>query len=243
MRCLQQADHLDVLHYPKYKRFARLCQVVIRRPWCGLMNKGKCNMADDHLLNEIERIELLRLARLSIESAVAGQSPPELNLETCPDSFQQNGAVFITLTKQGRLRGCIGTLEAYQPLVQDVCEHAVAAAMSDYRFSPVSSEELFEIQIEISRLTIPQPLLFETPEQLVSKLRPNIDGVMLKDGLKRSTFLPQVWESLPQTEDFLAHLCRKMGASSDCWKQRGIQVFIYQVEKFTEMDYPQDLEN
>ena len=198
-------------------------------------------MSDDHILNEIERIELLRLARLSIDRAVAGQSLPELNLETYPVTFQQNGATFITLTIQGRLRGCIGTLEAYQPLVQDVCEHAVAAAMSDYRFSQVRSEELSEIQIEISRLTTPQLVQFETPEQLISKLRPNIDGVILKDGYRRSTFLPQVWESLPQPEDFLAHLCRKMDASSDCWKQKGIQVFIYQVEKFTELDYPQDL--
>ena len=194
-------------------------------------------MADAPLLNENERKELLRLGRLSIERAVAGQSHLELDLTNQPTSFQQNGATFVTLMKQGHLRGCIGTLEAYQPLVQDVCEHAVAAAMSDYRFSQMSSEELSEIQIEISRLTTPQPLQFDTPRELLSKLRPNIDGVLLKDGQRRATFLPQVWESLPQPEDFLAHLCQKMGAPSGCWKQKGIQIFIYQVEKFTEADY------
>jgi uncharacterized protein len=197
-------------------------------------------MVENYKLRESERKELLRLARLSIEKAVAGQSHPELNLETLPLSFQQFGATFITLTKQGRLRGCIGTLEAYQPLVQDVCEHAVAAAMSDYRFSQVSSNEIPELRIEISRLTTPQILQFETPEELLSKLRPNIDGVIIKDGQRRSTFLPQVWESLSQPEDFLTHLCQKMGAGSTCWKKKGIQVFIYQVEKFTEVGYLQD---
>jgi AmmeMemoRadiSam system protein A len=200
-------------------------------------------MTKEHSLSDFDRRELLRLARVSIERAVAGLPLPDLVLEDYSPELQQDGAAFITLTKQGRLRGCIGTLEAYQPLVQDVCEHAVAAAMSDYRFSPVTLEELPEIQIEISRLTEPQPLSFETPDELVATLRPNLDGVMLKEGSRRSTFLPQVWESLPQPEDFLAHLCKKMGVPPDRWKRSGLQVFTYQVEKFTEEEYPPERHN
>jgi AmmeMemoRadiSam system protein A len=132
------------------------------------------------------------------------------------------------------LRGCIGSLEATQALVMDVWEHAAAAALDDYRFMPVRSEELSLLHIEISRLTRPIPLEYEQPENLPDLLHPNLDGVVLRDGLHRATFLPQVWEKIPDPCAFLSHLCQKMGASSELWRRRKLQVEIYHVEKIHE---------
>ncbi len=181
-----------------------------------------------------ERSILLRLAREAIEDAVNGRPLKALDLESLPPALRQPGATFVTLTRQGELRGCIGALEAYQPLAEDVREHAVGAALQDYRFPPVQPQELPETKIEISRLTPPQPLHYETPEQLLNLLRPGIDGVILRDGLQRATFLPQVWEKLPDAKDFLDHLCLKMGAPASLWRHKRLQVYIYQVEEFHE---------
>jgi len=125
-------------------------------------------------------------------------------------------------------------LEPYQPLAEDVREHAVAAALQDYRFPNVGPEELTQIEIEVSRLTSPIPLAYTTPEDLLSKLRPGIDGVLLHDGSRRATFLPQVWDKLPDPADFLDNLCYKMGAPSDLWRKKHLDVSIYQVEEFHE---------
>ncbi len=182
-----------------------------------------------------ERRQLLQLARRSIEQAVCGNAglPPEL--ETLPPALRDIGVCFVTLTLPGgELRGCIGGLEATQPLARDVWEHAAAAALDDYRFMPVSPEELPLIQIEISRLTQPQPLDYENPEDLPGLLHPDVDGVVLRDGLRRATFLPQVWEKIPDPREFLSHLCQKMGAASDLWRRRKLKVEIYHVEEFHE---------
>jgi AmmeMemoRadiSam system protein A len=185
-------------------------------------------------LSPEERKTLLRLARRSIELAIKGVSLPRLMLSDFSAPLREQGASFVTLTERGELRGCIGALEAYQPLVQDVCEHAVAAATEDYRFSPVQPFELPRLKIEISRLTPPTPLKYTAPEELLTLLQPNIDGVVLKDMGRRATFLPQVWEKIPEPGTFLNHLCQKMGAPSDLWRTKPIQVFTYQVEEFAE---------
>jgi AmmeMemoRadiSam system protein A len=140
----------------------------------------------------------------------------------------------VTLTSRGYLRGCVGALEAYQSLAEDVCEHAVAAAFQDYRFPPVQARELKDIEIEISYLTQPEPLKYENPDALPKLLRPNIDGVVLRDGGRRATFLPQVWEKIPNPEEFLEELCMKMGAPADLWRRKRLNVMIYQVEEFHE---------
>ncbi len=186
------------------------------------------------MLSADERAVLLRLARQSIELAVQKRPLPALNLADYPAALRENGASFVTLTEYGELRGCIGALEAYQPLVQDVCEHAVAAALEDYRFSPVAPRELAHLKIEISRLTAPQLFAYSDPTELLTGLRPNVDGVILRDGLRRATFLPQVWEKLPEPREFLAHLCQKMGAPSNAWQHKVLQVYTYQVEEFHE---------
>lgn len=185
-------------------------------------------------LSDAERLALLKIARQALEAAVRSQSFPKLDRKELPASFLEPGAVFVTLTCRGELRGCIGTLEAYQPLVDDVCEHAAAAALQDYRFPPVTAEELAEIEIEISRLTKPIPLAYGDAADLLHKLRPNVDGVILRDGWRRATFLPQVWEKIDSPEEFLSHLCYKMGTSPNLWQHKKLDVSIYQVEEFHE---------
>ncbi len=186
-------------------------------------------------LSAEERQVLLRIARQAIKEAVAGNPPPPLPLDSLSPALRAPGASFVTLTRpDGSLRGCIGALQAYQPLAQDVQEHAIAAALQDPRFPPVRPAEVSQLQIEISRLTPPQPLPYTDPETLLQKLRPGVDGVILQDGWRKATFLPQVWQQLPQPEAFLSHLCLKMGAAADCWRQKPLQVFIYQVEEFHE---------
>ena len=185
-------------------------------------------------LNKMEQDALLEIAREAIEKSVRCLSLPELSLKKLPPSFQVEGASFVTLTKNGNLRGCIGTLEAYQPLAMDVQEHAVAAALQDPRFPRVVPEELSKIDIEVSVLSPKQVLHYDDPQELLQKIRPKIDGVVLQDGFRKATFLPQVWDQLEEPEAFLSHLCAKMGASSGLWRKKPLQVYTYQVQEFHE---------
>jgi len=181
-----------------------------------------------------EQKELLRAAREAIEYRVQGKNPPPIQKPSLTENLSEQGASFVTLTIRGQLRGCIGALEAYQPLIDDVREHAVAAAFEDPRFPPLGEDELSRIQIEVSRLTRPVPLEYTDADDLISKLRPNIDGVIIKDGLRRATFLPQVWEKLPDPSDFMDNLCYKMGAGHRHWRNKHLDVLIYQVDEFHE---------
>lgn len=187
----------------------------------------------DRLTDE-EKLTLLKLARQSLEAGVRGQPRPELDGFTLSAPLLEPGASFVTLTIQSELRGCIGALEPYQSLAEDVREHAVAAALEDYRFRPVTEAELPRLHIEVSRLTVPVRLEYSGPEDLVSKLRPGVDGVILRDGMRRATFLPQVWEKIPDKAEFLANLCAKMGAAPDLWQRKHLEVLVYQVEEFQE---------
>jgi len=185
-------------------------------------------------LSPIEKEILLKLAREAMVAAVNGHRLERLDLDGLPDALKQPGVAFVTLTEEGELRGCIGALEPYQPLAEDVCEHAAAAATQDWRFEPVRPHEVARIHIEISRLTVPQPLAYAGPVDLLTKLRPGIDGVVIKDGGRRATFLPQVWEKLPDAADFLNQLCQKMGAAPDLWRRKPLTALTYQVEEFQE---------
>jgi len=185
-------------------------------------------------LNQAEQEILLKIARQAMEKAVRGESLPSIKLDDLPVALQEPGASFVTLTIEGRLRGCIGAIDAYQPLVKDVQEHAVAAATQDFRFPRVQSEELNQIHIEVSVLTPRTLVNYDTPQELIEKLRPNIDGVILQDGRRRATFLPQVWEQLPKPEEFLSHLCMKMGGAANLWRDKPMTVHIYQVQEFRE---------
>jgi len=191
-------------------------------------------MLDEDRLTPDERSMLLAQARISLESGVCGTPMDSLSLDDFPPRLREPGVTFVTLTINGKLRGCVGALEAYQPLVNDVREHAIAAALEDYRFPPVESVDLENISIEISRLTTPQALKYTDADDLLKKLRPGIDGVVIKDGFRRATFLPQVWLKLPSPVTFLEHLCQKMGACKDLWRQQKLVVLIYEVEEFHE---------
>ena len=181
-----------------------------------------------------EKQTLLRLARESMDHAVRQEPIPPIDLDSLSPRLQADGVSFVTLTIQGTLRGCIGALEPSQPLALDVSEHAIAAALHDYRFPRVELDELAHIKIEVSRLTLPVPLSYQAPEELLEKLRPGVDGVLLRDGGRRATFLPQVWEKIPEPDEFLDNLCYKMGAEPGLWREKNLQVSVYQVEEFHE---------
>jgi AmmeMemoRadiSam system protein A len=191
-------------------------------------------MVPEQHLTDTDRLFLLSLARQSIENYANGKSLPTVDLDALSPLLREQGASFVTLTYQGYLRGCVGALEPYQSLAEDVREHAIAAAFQDYRFPPIQAKEINEIKIEISYLTRPKTLHYENPTELLELLRPNIDGVVVRDGMRRATFLPQVWEKIPDPEEFLEQLCLKMGAPDDLWRRKKLEVFTYQVEEFHE---------
>ncbi|MCX7175286.1 MAG: AmmeMemoRadiSam system protein A, partial [Proteobacteria bacterium] len=143
------------------------------------------------------------------------------------------GAVFVTLTEHGELRGCIGSLEAWRPLRDDVVANARAAAFNDPRFPPLRAEELSKIRVEVSLLSPSQPMSFSSEVDAIGQLRPNIDGVILEWGGHRGTFLPQVWESLTEPRQFMNQLKRKAGLPPDFWHE-DIKLSRYQVEKWKE---------
>lgn len=182
-----------------------------------------------------ERRILLRLARESMERGVKGEELPHLDLTAFPADLREQGSSFVTLTVGDQLRGCIGSLDPYQSLAEDVREHAVAAALRDPRFPAVTEQELNAIRIEISRLTRPVPLEYKDAGDLLSRLCPYVDGVIVRDDPShRATFLPQVWEKIPAPADFLDNLCFKMGAKPDLWRTKHLEVLTYKVEEFHE---------
>ncbi|PKO88388.1 MAG: AmmeMemoRadiSam system protein A [Betaproteobacteria bacterium HGW-Betaproteobacteria-12] len=148
--------------------------------------------------------------------------------------WQRPGASFVTLTQHGDLRGCIGSLEAYRPLAEDVRANACAAAFRDPRFPPLTAGELARTQIGISLLTPAQAMDWRDETDALAKLRPHIDGVILSAGRHRATFLPQVWEQLPEPADFLAQLKRKAGLAADYWGPE-VQLERYTVRKWQEV--------
>jgi len=175
---------------------------------------------------------LMRIAETAILAAANQRQPEPLQNASLSPALLEDAAAFVTLTKSGRLRGCIGSLEAWRPLAQEVQQRAYQAAVEDPRFPPLSPSELPNIEIEISHLTEPVGLPYEHPEDLPRLLKPHKDGVILSDGRRRATFLPQVWEQLPRPEEFLNHLCAKMGAHPDLWREKVLEVWIYHVEEY-----------
>ncbi len=185
-------------------------------------------------LSLTDRQYLLKLARETIARHLRGEGPPPIDLDALPESLSRDGACFVTLTKRGELRGCIGSLEARRPLVEDVRANAMAAAFHDPRFPPVRTEELDDLCVEVSVLSAPQPLSYDGPDDLFAKLRPGVDGVVIESGSNRATFLPQVWDKLPDPHQFLGQLCRKAFLPTDAYRKPGLDVCVYQVEKFKE---------
>lgn len=156
--------------------------------------------------------------------------------------LHEKGASFVTLTMSQHLRGCIGSLETHRPLLLDVKANAYAAAFRDPRFSPLTVAELEATEIEISLLSAKQPLQFSGERDALSQLQPGIDGIVFECGRYRSTFLPQVWEQLPDANTFMAHLKHKAGLYPDFWNEE-IKLYRYTVTKFKEKDFQQESGN
>lgn len=175
--------------------------------------------------------DLLMLAREAISARLGRKI--ERKLEEDEALHEQRGT-FVTLKKAGDLRGCIGNIEPIRSILNGVCENAISAAFHDHRFSPLTVEELGEIHISISILTEARDLQYTDAKDLCRKIRPGIDGVILRFGRASSTFLPQVWEQLPDVEQFLSQLCIKAGVSKECWRREKVEIQVYQVQSFAE---------
>ena len=182
-----------------------------------------------------QRATLIEVARRSIEHGLAtGQA-----LVVTPSEYHSDlkavRASFVTLQIRGQLRGCIGHLEAVQPLVVDVAENAFAAAFRDPRFNPLTEVEWPSVDLHLSILTRPERLTVQDEADLIAQMRPGEDGLILKDGANRGTFLPSVWDSLPEPIDFLMHLKSKAGLAANHWSD-SMEVYRYRTESFGEED-------
>ncbi len=177
---------------------------------------------------------LLQLSRRALVAAGEGKLYPLPEPEQFPAALAEPRACFITLMMDGRLRGCIGTVMARMPLCQEVVYSTYQSAVHDPRFLPVTPEEVPHILIEISVLTPPQPLEYANSRQLLSRLRPGVDGVILRYGARTGTFLPQVWERITRPEDFLGALCHKMGLPTNFWQKNHMDVETYTALKYLE---------
>ncbi|MGI9538361.1 MAG: AmmeMemoRadiSam system protein A [Desulfocapsaceae bacterium] len=176
---------------------------------------------------------LLKLVRESIAQRLGMvEAVDQRGLED--EALNQDLASFVTLKIDGRLRGCIGNLEPTGPLLGSLAQNARHAAFNDHRFSPLKKEEFERVSIDISILSKPAQLHFDNGNDLLTKLRPGTDGVILKKGKARATFLPQVWKQLPQPRLFMEHLCQKAGLSPTAWRDKNIEIYLYQVQSFDE---------
>lgn len=195
--------------------------------------QGETSMTD---LSESQGRLLVQLARAAIGQALGKTVPgPSEKIFDAPP-FQARQGTFVTLTLDGRLRGCIGNIVPTGTVVAGVRRNAVNAAFHDPRFSPLKADELDAVDIEVSILTPPSPLIYAGADDLIRRLRPNVDGVVIRQGTRSATFLPQVWDQLPQPETFLRHLCQKAGLGADAWQSGRLDVETYQVRHFEERD-------
>jgi len=176
-----------------------------------------------------ERKILLRLAQAAILYGLEQHAVMLVDLAQYSEKLTENRACFVTLAMHGKLRGCIGSLEAHQALVKDIVYNAYAAAFTDPRFQPLTRKEYSQLEIHLSILNTPESMQFSSETDLIRQLRPRIDGLILSDQGHRGTFLPSVWESVPEPQEFLAHLKLKAGLPSNYWSET-IAIQRYTVE-------------
>jgi len=191
-------------------------------------------------LSESEQRFLLQLARRELRAVLSGESRVSVDPSEFSEELKQKAACFVTLTKNGVQRGCmVDFLYPHEPIYQNVLRNAVLAATGDERYPPVTLDELDVMRIEINVLNRPERLRFKTPEELLKKLRPGTDGVILRTPSDFATYLPQVWRLYPEPDQFLSHLCEKADARPDCWRERPLpEIEIYQTLHFTEDEPP-----
>ena len=184
--------------------------------WLGMVRMSSTRLSTP-ILSRQEQQTCLQVARDSILHGLQHGTGLDVVTQDYAPTLQQQLACFVTLHKHGQLRGCIGALEAYQPLINDVAEHAFAAAFQDPRFSALQQDEYEQTTIDISVLGKPEPMRFENEVDLLRQIRPGVDGLILEHGYNRGTFLPSVWEQLPDAKEFLQHLKNKAGLPMDWW--------------------------
>jgi AmmeMemoRadiSam system protein A len=183
------------------------------------------------MVNEEQQGILLELAERAIRHALETGRALQVDPADFEEPLQVPAACFVTLKKQGELRGCIGSLEAHRSMVEDVAHNADSAAFSDPRFPPLREEELAGLELDISLLTPAEEIHFSSEADLLSQIRPGIDGLIIEEGYRRGTFLPSVWEQLPRPEQFLQHLKLKAGLPPDHWSGN-IRVSRYTTQIF-----------
>ena len=179
--------------------------------------------------SEDDQSNLLRVASDSIAHGLSNGIPSNIDVAGFSNLLQEKAASFVTLKINRSLRGCIGSLQAIRPLVEDVSENAYAAAFRDPRFPPLASGELSAIDISISILSRPEPVIFHSEQDLINQLRVGIDGLILEEGKQRGTFLPAVWEALPDPVLFFRQLKIKAGLNPEYWSAT-LRVFRYHTE-------------
>lgn len=182
------------------------------------------------MLSASERSQLLALADTSIRKGLESGKPLTVDLTGLSSSLTDPGACFVTLRLNGHLRGCIGSLEPCRPLATDCAANAFAAAFRDPRFAPVTAAEYPSLQLHVSVLGPAKPLAIQSETELIDLLRPGVDGLVLVEGRRRATFLPSVWQQLPDPGDFVRHLKRKAGLPDDYWSP-ALQFARYHVEE------------
>ena len=182
---------------------------------------------------EEDQSQLLAIARTSIENGLQSGKPLIPETTAVPESLQAIRASFVTLTLNQNLRGCIGSLEAHRPLINDVAANAFSSAFKDPRFPTVTPEELEKITVEISILSPMEPMQVSDEQDLLTQLQPGMDGLLIDDGRHRATFLPQVWSHLPEPALFLNHLKRKAGMPLESWPDT-MKCYRYHCDKFRE---------
>ena len=196
--------------------------------------KKEGDMVETDKLTEEEGKYLLSVARATIEKQLMGQEGQGQPEVLHSPKFSENRGTFVTLTQNGALRGCIGHIIPQESMIEGVKENAINAAFRDPRFPPLSEAEWKRVKVEVSILTDPTPLVYTDAVDLLNRLRPGIDGLIIKKGFNQATFLPQVWEQLPDRKEFLRHLCLKAGLDRDAWKHEKLEVFVYQAQAFEE---------
>ena len=193
--------------------------------------------APKNILTSGEQKYLLALARKTSIQYLSGKPVQDLGKEKLSPALIEKRGCFVTLEKKGNLRGCIGYIQPIKPLCECVMENAVNAATQDPRFPEVNFDELNTITIEISALTVPEPLNIKNRKTLLQILVPYRDGVILRNGWRKSTFLPQVWEHFPDAESFLNALCEKGGMPGRCWEDEGTEILTYHAQVFKENNH------
>lgn len=195
----------------------------------GTVPMSSISKKKDQKISSKDWLTLLSTARHAIKYGLTYHNPPLMELKKHSKTLQENAACFVTLKEQNTLRGCIGSLEASQPLIQDVADHAYAAAFKDPRFPPVSHLEEPLVHISISVLSSPLTINFGSEADLLQQIEEKKDGLILQYGHHKGTFLPSVWKQLPDKQEFLNHLKMKAGLAEDFWSDE-INVLRYSTQ-------------